>query len=1193
MQKSSRGGIVENHLVENLLSITDLDSNPDISHISSLVYCESGVFDHSNTEVVNTHLGGGRMENHLGTPSPSSPDRDSSLDLPNISSQAQHKTSALANYATERGERRWLGKVLDASRGASRGECAGQRQFIVDDLVKRVRVCGDSPLLFIPPDRRSNGLPILAVPVAESIAVDVEAKYLEYTIGSTCISPSSSVSMTRHTMSTGGTTLPARLMNMVRVNKEGLISKVQSRPALWREDHVVPNHGMADNIVAAGTVLPNTAGNSLPSPSQGRNIDKRRKRVRLSSPLLGKIQEVGRPQPHFLVMSRVEDNEDLKRVSPFILERVINGAAKSEVSIRKLRDGTLMIQTTTDTQSSNIMAIFEIPLSNTTHIPVKVEPHRFLNVCKGCGEAVKASPTGVLKKDQRETTEKNYIKKASMALTKPLRKAPTTQFLQNKPKPLLKREIQVIVTRLRVGHTFLIHGFLPPPVCEFCDAPLSVYPILECRKYAPIRLTLNFKAMVAFPDLSREDENGAYTTSGVPKIVAPYLATTDEDLEKIKNMYDDAPPTPINDSISSTRSSTTLISVISSPDPTDIISTTSIQARKEHWWNVMIEVAIPFFLGGVGTIAAGIILGSVEGECKTISEKPPPVHPTEIRTSISPSSAVELNTTSALANYATEAGSAGNRLSTVVLEIRLGEVKQPPLHSGSGDTFGGGEVQASVAAIIVAIFAMTVHYLIAGEEDGRNALLLMASGIATATSSCFVLDFILIAVIIISHRYKMNPDNVATPMAASIGDVVCISLFSQIASQFYLDHDSKNGWILLTGIIVVYILLLPIWIWIVLKNEYTRPVLKNGWIPVISALMISGDSDKFVSGSDSYSDENTRAGSESLTKKRKRVGTMKDATKKLRDTSGQNNNFTLFRYLHYMTVTFKRFQKITVTFPTRACGQTMFKSWGDFLTPHYKKKLPTAKRSIRQMKVSQDKPHFLSHKKNYNGPHLSSVITKKNIKKRLTPTTEQREPIRLYHAPINLLMEKYRDSEDLLKMGGIVLDLVVNRFNGFVVFQPIINGIGGNLVSVQASRISTYLHVTKPKQMGFIPPQTKLFASPWRVLVKGLPSAKVARTLILMGIVGQSMFVFTADFIHASKSTISAPFFFTYITVSFVQVSFLLFIGHILVHFMWKLKIDPDNAVIPYLTSIGDLAGSGILVMGFIFLTRIGYGYSG
>nr|CAD7579074.1 unnamed protein product [Timema californicum] len=43
-----------------------------------------------------------------------------------------------------------------------------------------------------------------------------------------------------------------------------------------------------------------------------------------------------------------------------------------------------------------------------------------------------------------------------------------------------------------------------------------------------------------------------------------------------------------------------------------------------------------------------------QGEWKTIWEKPPPVQTIEIRTSISPSSAVELNTTSTLTNYATE-----------------------------------------------------------------------------------------------------------------------------------------------------------------------------------------------------------------------------------------------------------------------------------------------------------------------------------------------------------------------------------------------------------------------------------------------------------------------------------------------------------------------------------------------------------
>nr|CAD7424824.1 unnamed protein product [Timema monikensis] len=50
-----------------------------------------------------------------------------------------------------------------------------------------------------------------------------------------------------------------------------------------------------------------------------------------------------------------------------------------------------------------------------------------------------------------------------------------------------------------------------------------------------------------------------------------------------------------------------------------------------------------------------------------------PVHPTEIRTSISPSSAVELNTTSALANYASEAANRNRldldlRASCVLLE---------------------------------------------------------------------------------------------------------------------------------------------------------------------------------------------------------------------------------------------------------------------------------------------------------------------------------------------------------------------------------------------------------------------------------------------------------------------------------------------------------------------------------------------
>lgn len=43
-------------------------------------------------------------------------------------------------------------------------------------------------------------------------------------------------------------------------------------------------------------------------------------------------------------------------------------------------------------------------------------------------------------------------------------------------------------------------------------------------------------------------------------------------------------------------------------------------------------------------------------------------------------------------------------------------------------------------------------------------------------------------------------------------------------------------------------------------------------------------------------------------------------------------------------------------------------------------------------------------------------------------------------------------------IGGLILDLMVSKFKGIAVFQPVINGVGGNLVAVQASRISTALH---------------------------------------------------------------------------------------------------------------------------------------
>lgn len=70
-----------------------------------------------------------------------------------------------------------------------------------------------------------------------------------------------------------------------------------------------------------------------------------------------------------------------------------------------------------------------------------------------------------------------------------------------------------------------------------------------------------------------------------------------------------------------------------------------------------------------------------------------------------------------------------------------------------------------------------------------------------------------------------------------------------------------------------------------------------------------------------------------------------------------------------------------------------------------------------------------------------------------------------------------------LRFGGLVLDRAIDKFKDYSIYQPIINGIGGNLVSVHSSRMSTMLHKTSLK--GVIPPHTKQLVAPWTALFMG------------------------------------------------------------------------------------------------------------
>ena len=62
------------------------------------------------------------------------------------------------------------------------------------------------------------------------------------------------------------------------------------------------------------------------------------------------------------------------------------------------------------------------------------------------------------------------------------------------------------------------------------------------------------------------------------------------------------------------------------------------------------------------------------------------------------------------------------------------------------------------------------------------------------------------------------------------------------------------------------------------------------------------------------------------------------------------------------------------------------------------------------------------------------------------------------------------------RFAGLILDVLMNKHEAIAVYQPVINGVGGNLVSVQASRLSTQLH--QHNELGTLPPSARICINP-------------------------------------------------------------------------------------------------------------------
>lgn len=425
--------------------------------------------------------------------------------------------------------------------------------------------------------------------------------------------------------------------------------------------------------------------------------------------------------------------------------------------------------------------------------------------------------------------------------------------------------------------------------------------------------------------------------------------------------------------------------------------------KSEPIWTIVLQVFPTFIVAGLGMVGAGLVLHAVQ-EWRVFKEV------SEILIMVPALLGLKGNLEMTLAARMSTAANIGHMdRRDDALSLILGNLVLV-------------QCQGIVVGFLASLAGMAMGWAPVGKLDYDHGLLLCASAVVTASLASLTLGVVMVLVISLARYLKINPDNVATPIAASLGDVTTLSLLAWIADILFrhLEEELFTAHIIIGG----YFLILPLFLYLAWNNKHTVEVLQTGWTPVLMAMLIS---------------------------------------------SG----------------------------------------------------------------------------------------------------------------------------------GGLILDHAVEIFKGITVFAPVMNGAGGNLVAIQASRMTTYLHANTNSLMGTFPPgEETVCSTPCAVLCGGYrtcskksatdhhpapPYSRTSRILLCLLVPGQIIFVYCICMFNTATSP-TPLFLLAYVFASILQVFLLLYLCKLLVYWMWSRGSDPDNAAIPYLTAIGDLLGTGFLTIAFIFL---------
>ena len=156
--------------------------------------------------------------------------------------------------------------------------------------------------------------------------------------------------------------------------------------------------------------------------------------------------------PRFLVVTSNGDGKSLSNLSPFAVQKGIEGVVGTPESIKRLRSGDLLIEVSRRTQAENLLKTKLF-----VDVPVQVTPHRSLNTSKGvirCQDIKNCSDEEILD----GLSSQNVSQLHRISVVREGERKPTGTFILtfNTPKPPKTLKIGYMQVRVEI--------YIPNPV---------------------------------------------------------------------------------------------------------------------------------------------------------------------------------------------------------------------------------------------------------------------------------------------------------------------------------------------------------------------------------------------------------------------------------------------------------------------------------------------------------------------------------------------------------------------------------------------------------------------------------------------------------------------------------------------------------------------------------------------------------